>query len=438
MAFTRSVHETLKKYQLVDGFDVVFDMEKSQGVWLHDSVTQEKYLDCFTCFASWPIGYNHPMMTEPEFFNKISKVSINNPVNSDLYTREMAEFVEMFATYASPDGFNNHFWVAGGALAIENALKTAFDWKARKLGRKIGDTCEDLVIIHLREAFHGRSGYTMSLTNTDPVKTGLFPKFDWPRIHNPCIEYDLDGNVSNDIAASESQSKKDLDAAFSKHGDRVAGIIVEPMQGEGGDNHFRSEFLQMLRDYSDNHDCLLIFDEIQTGVGITGKMWAHQNFNGVIPDIISFGKKTQCCGIFVGERIDEVDENVFNISSRLNSTWGGNLADMVRFSLYLEIIEEEGLVEKAAESGKYLLKNLEDLQNEYSHLVSNSRGRGLFCAFDLPDGISRDKMANYIMDEGAIVLGSGVKSIRFRPHLNISRDEIDLGVDMIRKALGRF
>jgi len=111
---------------------------------------------------------------------------------------------------------------------------------------------------------------------------------------------------------------------------------------------------------------------------------------------------------------------------------------MVRFSLYLEIIEEEGLVEKAAESGKYLLKNLEDLQNEYSHLVSNSRGRGLFCAFDLPDGISRDKMANYIMDEGAIVLGSGVKSIRFRPHLNISRDEIDLGVDMIRKALGRF
>ena len=113
MTSPANVHETLKKYQLVDGFDVVFDMEKSQGVWLHDSVTQEPYLECFTCFASWPVGYNHPMMTQSDFFGKISRVSINNPANSDLYTKEMAEFVEMFANHASPDGFDNHFWVAG-------------------------------------------------------------------------------------------------------------------------------------------------------------------------------------------------------------------------------------------------------------------------------------------------------------------------------------
>ena len=429
MAFTRSVHETLKKYQLVDGFDVVFDMEKSQGVWLHDSVTQEKYLDCFTCFASWPIGYNHPMMTEPEFFNKISKVSINNPANSDLYTREMAEFVEMFATHASPDGFNNHFWVAGGALAIENALKTAFDWKARKLGRKIGDTCEDLVIIHLREAFHGRSGYTMSLTNTDPVKTGMFPKFDWPRIHNPCIEYDLDGNVSNDIAASESQSKKDLDAAFSKHGDKVAGIIVEPMQGEGGDNHFRSEFLQMLRDYSDNHDCLLIFDEIQTGFWGSGKPWMWQH-HGIAPDIAAFGKKTQVCGIYANNRVKEVDNNVFTMSSRINSTWGGNLVDMVRSKRFIEIILQEDLGENILKRGAEFVTGLRAMAKEKG-TFTNVRGVGSLSAFTLDTPEARNAMIGRMMENKLLALKSGPRSIRFRMPLIMSKDEVS---DALRRV----
>ena len=339
---------------------------------------------------------------------------------------------------AQPDYLPHSFYIEGGGLAVENALKTAFDWKVRKNIEK-GKGEKGGQVIHLDECFHGRTGYTLSLTDSpDKRKTDFFPKFDWPRVKNPKIQFPLNDENLEKVKVLEQQSISQIKDVIINNPDDIAAIILEPIQGEGGDNHFRGEYLKEIRDLTLENEFLLIFDEIQTGVGITGKMWAHQNFNGVIPDIISFGKKTQCCGIFVGERIDEVDENVFNISSRLNSTWGGNLADMVRFSLYLEIIEEEGLVEKAAESGKYLLKNLEDLQNEYSHLVSNSRGRGLFCAFDLPDGISRDKMANYIMDEGAIVLGSGVKSIRFRPHLNISRDEIDLGVDMIRKALGRF
>jgi L-lysine 6-transaminase len=236
----------------------------------------------------------------------------------------------------------------------------------------------------------------------------------------------------------EQQSIKQIEDALKNYPDDIAAIILEPIQGEGGDNHFRYEYLNKIMELSLENEFLLIFDEIQTGVGITGRMWAHQNFNGIIPDIISFGKKTQCCGIFAGERIEEVDNNVFNMSSRLNSTWGGNLADMVRFSIYLEIIEQEDLVKNAKELGEYLLDHLEKLQSEYSHLVSNSRGLGLFCAFDLPDSESRDKIARYIFEEGAIVLGSGVRSIRFRPHLNIKRSEIDLGIEKIKKALGRF
>lgn len=421
---------------LADGMEPVIDLDKSHGSWLVDGRDGREYLDLFSMFASMSVGYNHPYVLDNK--ERLLSAVVNKPTNSDIYTTQMAEFVDTVGRIAQPDYLPHSFYIEGGGLAVENALKTAFDWKVRKNIEK-GKGEKGGQVIHLDECFHGRTGYTLSLTDSpDKRKTDFFPKFDWPRVKNPKIQFPLNDENLEKVKVLEQQSISQIKDVIINNPDDIAAIILEPIQGEGGDNHFRGEYLKEIRDLTLENEFLLIFDEIQTGVGITGKMWAHQNFNGVIPDIISFGKKTQCCGIFVGERIDEVDENVFNISSRLNSTWGGNLADMVRFSLYLEIIEEEGLVEKAAESGKYLLKNLEDLQNEYSHLVSNSRGRGLFCAFDLPDGISRDKMANYIMDEGAIVLGSGVKSIRFRPHLNISRDEIDLGVDMIRKALGRF
>ena len=421
---------------LADGMEPVIDLDKSHGSWLVDGRDGREYLDLFSMFSSMSVGYNHPYVLDNK--ERLLSAVVNKPTNSDIYTTQMAEFVDTVGRIAQPDYLPHSFYIEGGGLAVENALKTAFDWKVRKNIEK-GKGEKGGQVIHLDECFHGRTGYTLSLTDSpDKRKTDFFPKFDWPRVKNPKIQFPLNDENLEKVKVLEQQSISQIKDVIINNPDDIAAIILEPIQGEGGDNHFRGEYLKEIRDLTLENEFLLIFDEIQTGVGITGKMWAHQNFNSVTPDIISFGKKTQCCGIFAGDRIDEVDENVFNISSRLNSTWGGNLADMVRFSLYLEIIEKEGLVERAAESGKCLLKNLQDLQDKYSHLVSNSRGRGLFCAFDLPDGISRDKMANYIMDEGAIVLGSGVKSIRFRPHLNISRDEIDLGVDMIRKALDRF
>ena len=421
---------------LADGMEPVIDLGKSHGSWLVDGRDGREYLDLFSMFASMSVGYNHPYVLDNK--ERLLSAVVNKPTNSDIYTTQMAEFVDTVGRIAQPDYLPHSFYIEGGGLAVENALKTAFDWKVRKNIEK-GKGEKGGQVIHLDECFHGRTGYTLSLTDSpDKRKTNYFPKFDWPRVKNPKIQFPLNDENLEKVKVLEQQSISQIKDVIINNPDDIAAIILEPIQGEGGDNHFRGEYLKEIRDLTLENEFLLIFDEIQTGVGITGKMWAHQNFNSVTPDIISFGKKTQCCGIFAGDRIDEVNENVFNISSRLNSTWGGNLADMVRFSLYLEIIEEEGLVERAAELGKYLLKNLENLQNGYSHLVSNSRGRGLFCAFDLPDGRTRDKMANYIMDEGAIVLGSGVKSIRFRPHLNISMDEIDLGVAMIGKALDRF
>ena len=427
--------ETIGSRMLADGMDLIIDLDKSHGSWLVDGRNGREYLDLFSMFASMPVGYNHPYILKNN--DRLLRSVINKPTNSDIYTMEMAEFVETMGKIAQPDYLPHSFYVEGGALGVENALKTAFDWKVQKNMSK-GIKGKGNQIIHLSECFHGRTGYTLSLTDSpDKRKTKYFPKFNWPRVINPKIQFPMNAeNLENVISLEEQSIRQVKDAIYDNQND-IAALIVEPIQGEGGDNHFRGEYLQALRELALENEFLLIFDEVQTGIGITGKMWAHQNFDEAIPDIIAFGKKTQCCGIFCGTRIDEVDDNVFNISSRLNSTWGGNLADMVRFTLYLEIIENEGLVEKAAESGAYLLKHLENLQNDYYPLVSNARGRGLFCAFDLPDGDVRDSVVNNIMDEGAVILGSGVKSIRFRPHLNISRNEIDQGISMIKNSLDR-
>ena len=429
-----SVHEVLRRHQLVDGYDVVLDLERSHGAWLYDARTESEFLDCFTCFASWPVGYNHPMLQTPEFLAKVRAVATANPANSDLYTREMAGFVEAFATRATPSGFPYHFWVAGGALAVENALKTAFDWKARKLGRTdFGADVNDLVILHLRDAFHGRSGYTLSLTNTVPDKIGLFPKFDWPRVHNPTIEFGPDGEVANDIAAEEARACAEIEAAFAQHGDRIAAILLEPLQGEGGDNHFRPEFFRALRDYADSREALLIYDEVQTGFWGSGKPWLWQHHD-VAPDIVAFGKKTQVCGIYCSERIDEVADNVFQMSGRINSTFGGNLTDMVRCHRFLDIIEAEGLGENAAVRGAELLAGLRALARETGSF-SNVRGVGSLIAFTLPAAAERDALMASLAAQKVMALKSGSSSIRFRLPLVIAADEIVELLSRVRAAL---
>ena len=208
-------------------------------------------------------------------------------------------------------------------------------------------------VIHFSRCFHGRTGYTLSMTNTEPVKTDLFPKFHWPRVHNPAVTFPLTEERLEQVRREEELSLNQIKDAFRQNVDDIAAIIIEPIQGEGGDNHFRPEFFRALRQLADENEAMLIMDEVQTGIGMTGKMWAHQHF--VEPDMIAFGKKTQVCGFLCGRRIEEVTDNVFAVSSRLNSTWGGNLVDMVRAGRYLEIIEEDNLVENARVMGEHLL-----------------------------------------------------------------------------------
>ncbi len=435
-----NVMDILQKHLLIDGFDVVFDLRRSKGSYVFDAKRKKYFLDFFTFFASSPVGFNHPRMTSPDFLEKLARVSIHKPSSSDSYTVEMAEFMETFSRLAMPDYLPHAFLVEGGALAVENALKASFDYRMQKnLQAGIYQTDSDadkMKIIHFRRAFHGRTGYTLSLTNTDPVKTKYFPKFSWPRIHNPAMKFPLNDSNISFVQHEEEISVNQLKQAIVEHGKNIAALIVEPIQAEGGDNHFRKEFFQRVKEICSENDIIMIMDEVQTGIGLTGKMWAHQHF--VEPDAISFGKKTQVCGMLAGRKFDEVRDNVFNTTGRLNSTFGGNLTDMVRFTRFLEIITEEKLVENAAKVGAYLSAKLSELEQEFPALMTNARGRGLFCAFDMPSAEKRLELRRSVFDKGLLLIGCGERTIRFRPPLNLSEPEVDEGVEIIAKALSEM
>lgn len=428
------VHRLLARHMLADGLDLVFDYERSHGSWLYDSRHGREYLDFMTFFGSTPIGYNHPKMRDPEFLRVLSRVAQLKPSLADVYTVEYASFVETFSRIAIPPHLHYTFFIEGGTLAVENALKVAFDWKARRSRARgvAGDKGQQ--VLHFREAFHGRSGYTLSLTNTDPKKTDLFPKFRWPRVENPKLRYPVTADVEKDVAAAEQRALEQVRKAFEDNPDDIAAIIIEPIQAEGGDNHFRPGFLQALERIADESECFFIVDEVQTGIGLTGKMWAHEHF-GLTPDALAFGKKMQICGCLVGPKVDEEPENVFKVSSRINSTWGGGLTDMVRSARFLEIIQEDRLVDNARVVGDHLLRGLEGVQRDLGGIMSNARGRGLMIAFDLPTPERRKKAHETLIANGLLLLTCGPRSIRFRPPLNLAAGEADTALEIVRKSL---
>jgi L-lysine 6-transaminase len=419
----------LSRSILADGFDLVLDLTRSAGSCLVDARDGRRYLDMFTFFASSALGMNHPALADDEEFRvELLEAALNKPSNSDVYTVAMARFVETFARVLGDPALPHLFFVDGGALAVENALKVAFDWKSRHNEKHGIDPALGTRVLHLRGAFHGRSGYTMSLTNTKPVTVARFPKFDWPRIDAPYIQ------PGANMDALEAGSLRQARAAFEAYPHDIACFIAEPIQGEGGDRHFRPQFFAAMRELCDEYDALLIFDEVQTGCGLTGTPWAYQQL-GVQPDAVAFGKKTQVCGVMAGRRVDEIADNVFAVTSRINSTWGGNLADMVRARRILEVIEADELFDRAAERGRYLRARLDELARDFPAVVLDPRGRGLMCAFSLPTTADRDDVIRALWQRAVIALPSGKDGVRFRPALTVSRSEIDAAIAALRAAL---
>jgi L-lysine 6-transaminase len=419
----------LEKHILIEGFKLVIDLEKSRGSHLVDAASGRSLIDFYSFFASMPVGFNHPYFDSPEVQADLLAAAKVKVASSDVYSVPLAKFMQTFARVVGIPSLSRYFFIDGGALAVENALKAAMDWKVRKnLASGRGERGTE--ILHFAGAFHGRSGYTLSLTNTDPRKTDLFAKFPWPRVNNPFIDFSLpEKERRQNVIEKEGQAEAQIRQIIAARGIDLAAIIIEPVQGEGGDNHFRGEWLKTLRRICDENEMLLIFDEVQCGMGVSGKTWCCQHFD-VLPDILVFGKKAQVCGIMAGSRLDEVKENVFRLPNRINSTWGGNFCDYVRSTHYLRIIEKENLVQNAREKGACLLAELQKIAAKNS-VMTAVRGRGLLVAFDLPNREMRDRFWTGAFELGLLALRSGERSIRLRPVLDLKGDVIDQALKII-------
>ncbi|MFJ9538307.1 L-lysine 6-transaminase [Streptomyces sp. NPDC101225] len=429
------VHERLGRHVLTDGFKLVLDPLASRGSWIVDARSGERFLDLYSFFASAPLGLNAPgIVDDPEFMALLAQVGANKPANPDVYTTHYAEFVETFARVLGDPDLPRMFFVEGGALAVENALKTAFDWKSRRNEAAGRSPALGTQVLHLRKAFHGRSGYTLSLTNTEPNKTARFPLFDWPRIDVPAVRFPLERHLA-EVEEAERAALAQARRAFEDNPHDIACFIAEPIQGEGGDNHMRPQFLQAMQALCHEYDALFVLDEVQTGVGMTGTTWAYQQL-GLEPDIVAFAKKVQLGGIMAGRRVDLVPDNVLQVSGRINSTWGGGLVDMVRARRILEIIERDGLVADAAAVGAWFVTELRDLEARHTPVVTNARGRGLMCAVDLPDGGVRDDVVRRLRtEEQVIALPCGERTVRFRPALSVTRDELGFALRALDRIL---
>jgi L-lysine 6-transaminase len=425
----------LEKHILVDGFKMVFDPVKSRGAHFVDAASGRELIDLYSFYASQPIGFNHPYFDRPDVKEDLLTAVKVKVANADVYTVQFARFVQTFARVVGLSPLDRYFFIEGGAIAVENALKAAMDWKVRK-NLAAGKGERGTEIIHFEKAFHGRSGYTMSLTNTDPRKISYFAKFPWPRISSPSLDFSLPAEERiRTVIEKERAAEKQIREVIAAKGVDIAAIIIEPIQGEGGDNHFRGEFFQTLRRICDESDILLIFDEVQCGMAITGKNWCCEHF-GVMPDLLAFGKKAQVCGVMAGPRLDEVKDNCFRLPSRISSTWGGNFTDYVRSTHYLRIIEEEKLVENARVRGEAFITELQGLARKHP-VISAVRGRGLMIAFDLPNGQMRDAFWKGAYELGLLVVRCGERSIRLRPVLDVEESVLQEALRIMEKECAR-
>ncbi|WP_043222176.1 L-lysine 6-transaminase [Streptomyces sp. NRRL F-5193] len=412
--------EELSRHVLMDGLDLVLDLERSRGSTLVDARGGEEYLDLLSFYGSLPLGMNHPGMTgDPAFLAELTRAALHKVTNSDIYTAQYARFAAAFSRVLGDPRLPHLFFIDGGALAVENALKVAFDWRDR---RPRADPAAPLEVLHMEGAFHGRSGYTLSLTNTSPTVTARFPSWTWPRVPVP--------EPGAERAAVEVARRH-----LQERGDRIACFIAEPIQGAGGDRHLGREFLLRMQELCHAYDVLFVLDEVQTGCGMSGAPWTYQRL-GLAPDVVAFGKKTQVCGLMAGGRVDEVPDGALAVPDRLGSTWGGNTADMVRATRILEIIERDGLVAAAEAKGAYLGRLLADLAAAHPELVGDVRGLGLMWAFDLPDPALRKEVLDRLRrHHRVLLLPGGPRAVRFRPSLTIGLGELDKAVAAVDAVL---
>tara|TARA_R110002167_G_scaffold91897_3_gene247062 strand:- start:6294 stop:7460 length:1167 start_codon:yes stop_codon:yes gene_type:complete len=381
-------------------FNIKIDFDKSYDSFIFDKITNKNYLDFMGMYSSLPLGYNHKIFSSNDFKDEILKVSKLKLVNCEVLSDEFDSFYKSFKDFTKGD---NYHFTCTGALANEAAIKTAMWYKGPKPGG---------YVLSIKNSFHGiNSVGNIITTRFDGISERLanIPGENiWPHATDikSAIEYikshTLNGRITN-----------------------LQGIIVEPIQATYGDNYLLKEDLLELRSICTERDIPLIFDEVQTGFGVSGNVW-YSDHLGIEPDIITFGKKSQVSGIMVKES----HSKVFDFPKRLSVTFDGDLIDMVRCKYIIKAIQKNNLIENATQKGKIFSEGLKQIDN-----ILNIRSIGLLIAFDLENKDRRDNLVQKLYNNGMICNPTGTKSIRLRPNLAVREEEIKEALRLIKISI---
>ncbi len=423
--------EELSAYVIATPYPFAIDLERCEGMWLV-TVDGQRLFDWAGYFGSKLLGHNHPGLYEPGYVKRLVTAANNKVANPDFLTRECLEYYRLLHRLAPSIMRNDElevYAVNSGAEAVENMMKylvAKFIQKQRDKGRPSAGRR----FIYFDHAFHGRTVYALGVTQTvDPVATKDFHGLtSGGNLKLAFPAYDSDKTQAQNLE-SVARALEGVESVLRFMSDEVVGIIVEPIQGAGGNRVAMPEFFRGLSELAHRYDVYLSFDEVQTSLGATGKMWAIDHFDlPYPPQAVAAGKKFGCGVVYMLETLKDVGV--------LDSTWGGNLADMVRVVREVEIVEQEGLIERAAVNGERLAEGLRRIVDKHRPMVSNVRGMGLYQGFSCDSPERKSALIEVAREQfGLLLLGAGKRSIRTRPNLGVTGEEIDMFVDLLDMAL---
>ena len=439
--------EELHKIFDCRSLNMMADYQNSYGNYLADP-DGNVLLDVFAQIASIPVGYSNPALllaaTSPDMVSSI----INRPALGNFPQADWHSILETGVLRVAPKGLNQVFTAMAGSDANETAYKAAFMYQAarRRGGSDVEFTEEEMTstmnnakpgtpdgsIMSFKTGFHGRLFGSLTTTRSKPIHKLDIPAFDWPQCSFPMLKYPLEEHVEEN-KAEEARCLAEAEDVIKNYHNPVAAIVIEPVQSEGGDNHASADFFNGLREITRKHNVLMIVDEVQTGVGATGKFWAHDHWNMKDPpDMVTFSKKAQTAGYYFGNPALRP-----NKPYRQFNTWMGDPSKAILFRAIINEIERLNLVENTAMVGDYLFAGIENLALRYPGQFMNLRGKGMgtFIAFDHP---KRDQFLTTMKTLGINIGGSGATAVRLRPMLIFQKHHADILLDAMEKLASQM
>ncbi|XP_070162003.1 4-aminobutyrate aminotransferase, mitochondrial-like [Polyergus mexicanus] len=443
---SRSLLQELNAIQQASSVQLFADYEKSSGNYIID-IDGNTLLDVYMQISTMPLGYNHPAILEALSDPVNQKIIANRPALGNFPGKDWPNRLKnvLLNKEIAPSGLSHITTMMCGSCSNENAFKNIFIWYAEKQRQGKPFTKEEMEtcmvnqipgsprysIMSFRGSFHGRTLACLSTTHSKYIHKIDVPALDWPIASFPKYKYPLDENIREN-QKEDKRCLAEVEELFVKNEKKVpvAGVIIEPIQSEGGDNHASPEFFRELQRITRQHGAALLIDEVQTGGGPTGKMWCHEHFNlDTPPDVMTFSKKMQLGGYYHSDDLKpKLPYRVFN-------TWMGDPSKIILLEAILEIIKKENLLDRVTRVGDYILKHLTNIQKDHSSVISAVRGRGTFIAFNCASPKMRDTIIQKLATKGIMAGGCGNQSVRLRPALTFTERHADIFLDALRSVL---